>query len=68
MEICVKITTETGSKPSQYKKLGKVKNIAVAYEMSWAVCLLMLLFIGGINKSIFYFDRKELNEKKKSNY
>jgi hypothetical protein len=34
MEICVKITTETGSKPSQYKKLGKVKNIAVAYELS----------------------------------
>ena len=25
IEICVKITTETGSKPSQYKKLGKVK-------------------------------------------
>ena len=33
-----------------------------------AVFLLMLLFIGGINKGIFYFDRKELNEKKKSNY
>jgi len=34
IEICVKITTATGSKPSQYKKLGKVKNIAVAYELS----------------------------------
>ena len=52
-ETYAKILVETGSRTSQYKKLGKVKmenQAAVA-----AVFLLMLLFIGGDKQKHFLF-------------
>lgn len=53
MGNCGTLFLETGSKTSQYKKLGKVKmenQAAVA-----AVFLLMLLFIGGDKQKHFLF-------------